>query len=109
MSYMLTHTSVDDPVDIVQIRQSFQDSVRYLTHNIDINGSDLLVDTVKGALVHELHTYADVGVGDERAIEGDDVARMAVMHDLQLTEDLFPHGRLRVNQHNLDGRCSSRR
>ena len=64
---------MDNPVYIVQIGKTFEHSERYLAHNIDINRTDLLVDAVKRPLVHELHTDADVGVGDEGAIKGDDV------------------------------------
>lgn len=64
---------MNNPVNIIQIREALKDSERYLAHNIDINRTDLLVDAVKRPLVHELHTDADVGVGDEGAIKGDDV------------------------------------
>ena len=70
---LIGRTTVDDTVDIVQVGEALKDSERYLPNDIDINGSDLLVDTVEGALIHELHADADVRVGDEGAVERDDV------------------------------------
>ena len=99
---------MNDPMYIIQIRQTLQHSERDQGDHIDIDSSYLLVNAIQRALVHELHTDADVGVGYERAIERDDVVGMAVMHDLQLPKDLFPHGGLRVNQHDLDGGSISR-
>lgn len=53
--------------------------------------------------VHVLHADADVWVGEEGAVEGNDVIRLAVMHDLELAQDLLPHRRFSVNQDKLQG------
>ena len=85
-------------MNVIQVGESLQHGQRYFAHNTDINGSDPLVDSVQRALVHEFHTNADIRVRDERAIEGDDVVGVAVVHDLELAQYLFPHGRLRINE-----------
>ena len=94
-------TTVDDTVDVVQIREALEHGESDLGDHLDVDGADLFVYAVERALVHELHADADVGVGEERAVEGDDVLGVAVVHDLQLAQDLLPHGRLSVNEHNL--------
>ena len=88
-------------MNVIQVSESLQHCQRYFAHNIDINGPDLLVDSIQRALVHEFHTNADIGVGYECAVEGDDIVGVAVMHDLEFAEDLFPHGGLSVDQDNL--------
>jgi hypothetical protein len=51
--------------------------------------------------VHILHDNADVYVDGEAAVISDDIGRRAVIHDLQLAEDLLPDGRFRVDENEL--------
>lgn len=60
-------------MNIIQITQPFQNRMSNQTHDINIDLPDLPADIIKGALVHELHAYADVGFGQERSKAGDDV------------------------------------
>ena len=94
-------TSVNYLMNIVEISQAFQDAPGNHCDDVDVDGTKFFVDAIEGTLIHELHADADIGVGNERAVEGDDVVRMAVVHDLELSEDLLPHGRLCVDQNNL--------
>jgi hypothetical protein len=75
-------TAMDDAMDIIEICQAFEHSQGDLADDVDIDGANLFVDTVEGALVHGLHADADVGVGDESAVEGDDILAVAVVHDV---------------------------
>lgn len=84
-------TSVNDPMNIVQVRQPLQHSQGDFPHDINVDGSNLLVNPVQRSLIHKFHANANVGVRDERAVERNDVRRVAVVHDLQLPQDLFPH------------------
>ena len=92
---------MNDPMYIIQIRQTLQHSERDQGDHIDIDSSYLLVNAIQRALVHELHTYANIRIGEVGAVEGDDVGRMTVVHDLQLSQNLLAHRWLRVNEHNL--------
>jgi hypothetical protein len=78
-------------MNVVQVRQPLQHSQCDLTHNVDVDGSNLLVNPVQRTLIHKLHADADIGVRDECAVKRDDVWRIAVMHDLQFSQNLFPH------------------
>lgn len=91
-------------MDIVEIRQPFKHSDRDLAHDLNVNRAMLLVDPVQRALVHVLHANVNVGVGNKRAVKGDDVFGMAVVHDLQLAENLFANGWLRINKDHLEVR-----
>ena len=93
---------MNDPVDIIQVCEALQHRQCNLRHNIYVNSPNLLVYPVERALVHALHANADVGIRDERAVEGDDVLRIAIVHDLQLAQDLLAHRRLRVDEDNLE-------
>jgi len=53
---------VSDPTNIVQVLQPLQHGQCGLPNDININGSNLLVDPAKQPLVHELHADADVGI-----------------------------------------------
>jgi len=75
-------TSVNDPMNIVQVRQPLQHGQCDLPYDIDVNGTNLLVNPVQRSLIHELHADADIGIRDERAVERDDVRRITVVHDL---------------------------
>ncbi len=75
---------MNDAVDVVEIRQPFKHGEGDLTDDIDVNGTNLLVDAMKRALVHELHTYAYVRIGQESAKERNNVFGIAVVHYVQL-------------------------
>lgn len=51
--------------------------------------------------VHIFHTHDDVSFIEEGPVEGDDVRRMALVHDVQLSHNLFPHRRFQVYVDNL--------
>lgn len=72
-----------------------------MSDNLDINGSDLLIDTIERALVHVLHANTDVWIRQERAKERDDIWGVAVMHDVQLTQNLFAHRWFGINKDDL--------
>ena len=95
-------TAVNDVVHLVEVRETFQDCQCDLADDFNVDGTDAFVDAVKRALVHEFYAHADVRIGQVCAVEGDDVLRVAIVHDLQLAQDLLAHGRLRVDEHNLD-------
>ena len=75
-------TSVNDAMHIVQVCEALQHGQRDFGHHFNINGPNPLVNPVQRALILELHANADVGIRDERAVKGDDVFGMAVVHDL---------------------------
>lgn len=43
-------------------------------------------------MVHVFHAYADIRIGEVRAVTFDDVTRVAFVHDLELADDLFSDG-----------------
>lgn len=94
-------TTVDDTVHIIEIGEPFKNGNSDLANHLDIDRSMLLVDTVERPLVHILHAYVDVRVGDKRAVEGDNMFRVAIVHDLEFSQDLFTNCRLRINEHDL--------
>ena len=96
-------TPMNDPMNIIQVSQPFQHTQRDLPYDIDINRSNLLVNAVQRSPIHILHANANVGIRDERAVEGNDIWRMAVVHYLEFSQDLFPYRRLGVDQHDLCG------
>lgn len=51
--------------------------------------------------VHIFHTHDDVAFIKEGPVEGDDIRRMALVHDVQLSHNLFPHRRFQVYVDNL--------
>ena len=73
---------MNNAVDIIKIRQTFEDSQSNLADNLDINGSNLLVDAIKRAFVHVFHTNANVGIGKKGAPKRDDVLRVTVVHNV---------------------------
>ena len=60
---------MNDPVNIVQVCQPLQHGQRDLPYDIDVNGTNLLVNPVQRSLIHELHADADIGIPDERAVK----------------------------------------
>lgn len=95
------HTAMDDAMYIVEVRQTLQHGQCNVPNDFDINGPDFLVDAVERPLVHVFHAYADIWVGQERAIKGDDIRGVTVVHDVQLAQDLFAHGWFGVNEDDL--------
>jgi len=75
-------TTVNDAVRIVKIRQTLKYGQSNLAHNVNINGTYLLVDSIQRPSVHKLHTDADIGVRKECTVERDDILGPAVVHDL---------------------------
>jgi hypothetical protein len=53
--------------------------------------------------IHSLHDYSHMHFYQETAIISDNIWRVAVIHDLQLSEDLLSHGRFGVHQNQLHG------
>lgn len=51
--------------------------------------------------VHIFHDDTDVHVDGEAPVIPHNVGRRAVIHDLQLAEDLLPDGRFRVDENEL--------
>lgn len=49
-------------------------------------------------LVHEFHAHVDAWLIEEDTEKVDDVGRVAFVHDLQLSEDLLPNGRLGIDE-----------
>ena len=95
-------TTVDNPMHVVQVCEALQHRVCDFTDHLNVDRPDFLVNAIQGALVHELHAYADVGVRDKRAVEGDNVLRVTVVHDLQFAKDLLPYRWLRVDEDDLE-------
>ena len=91
-------TSVDDMVDLVEVGQALEHGEGDLADNVDVDGAYALVYGVERALVGEFHADADVWIGEESPPERDDVLGVTVVHDLELAQYLFPHGRLRINE-----------
>lgn len=96
-------TAMDDTVCVVKICQSLEHSKSDFANDVDRDGARPFVDTVKTALVHVFHAYAYMWICDKRAVKGDDILRVAIMHDLQFAQNLFPDSRFRVDQHDLGG------
>jgi hypothetical protein len=94
-------TSVDDSVDIIQVRQALQYTHCHASDDRDLNGANLFIYTVERSAVHVFHAYANVGIGEIRAVAVDDVPGVAFVHDLQLAHDLFAHTRLGIYEHDL--------
>lgn len=67
-------TSVNNAMDVIEICQSFQYRERNLRNNVDVDSTNFLVNAIKGSLVHEFHTDADVWISKEGSIEGHDIS-----------------------------------
>ena len=86
---------------VIEIGQTLEHGKSDLANDFDRYGTQFFVDPVQTTLIHIFHAYAYMRVCHERAVKRYDVWRVTVMHDLELAQDLLPHRRLRVNQHNL--------
>lgn len=60
---------MNDAVDVIKIRQPFENGQGDLAHDVNVDRTNLLVYAVKGPLVHKFHTDADVRVRQESAPE----------------------------------------
>lgn len=96
-------------MNVVEVSESFEHGVRDSGNNLNIDGTDAFINPIKGTLVHELHADANIRIRQERAVEGDDVFRVTVVHDLQFAQDLFANRRLRVDEDDLARRSSQSR
>ena len=94
-------TSMDDPMNIIQITQPLQHRVSDETDDIDIDCTNLPAYSVEGAFVHELHAYADVRISQKGSEAGNDVLRVTVVQDLQFSKNLFSNRRLGINHNDL--------
>lgn len=92
---------MNNAMDIIEICQTFQHRQCDLPDDVDVDRPNLLVDPIERAFVHILHTNTDVGIGEEGAVERDDVLGMAVVHDLKLAQNLFPYRRFCIDQNDL--------
>lgn len=88
-------------MDVVEICQALEHSQGNLPNDININGTNRLVNAIQRTPVHVFHANADVRVSQECAPERNDVFRVAVVHDLELAQNLLPYGRLRIDENNL--------
>jgi len=95
-------TAMNDTVSVIEVSESFEHGTCDLSDDLNINGAYLLVNPIKGTLVHELHANADIWIRKKCAIERDNVWRVAIMHNVKFAENLFPYGRLCINEHDLD-------
>lgn len=79
---LMQPTSVNDPMYIIKIDQPFENAGRDLSDDVDGNWTSSFVDSVKRALIHELHADANIGIRNESAVEGDYVFGVTVVHEL---------------------------
>ena len=56
---------MNNSVNVVKVRQAFEDGKRNPCYDINFNGTNLLVNSVQGALVHKFHANADIRVREE--------------------------------------------
>lgn len=80
---------MNDAMDVVKIGEAFQHCQRDHSNHVNVDGSNLFVDSIQRAFVHKLHANADVRVGEICPPKGDNVLGMTVVHDLEFTKDLF--------------------
>ena len=92
---------MDDSMNIIEISESFQNTHSYSGNDLDGDRAHFFVDGLEGATVHVFHADADVRISEVRTITFDDVAGVALVHDLELTDDLFANTGLRIYQHDL--------
>lgn len=106
---------------VIEVVEALDDRFGDLAEDVDANRTDLFGDGVEGAggcqrvcrismmgrrdevlpAVHIFHAHDDVSFIEEGPVEGDDVRRMALVHDVQLSHNLFPHRRFQVYVDNL--------
>ena len=101
-------TPMYNAVLIVEVHQTFEDGHGKHGYDFNIDWTDFFVYPIEGALVHKFHANANVWFGQKCTIKRDDVLRLAVMHDLQLSQDLLSYAWLRIDQHNLKKRDRQR-
>lgn len=75
-------TAMNDTVCVVEVSESFEHGKCDLSDNLNINGAYLFINPIERTLVHELHANTDVRVRQKRAVEGNDIFRVTVVHDL---------------------------
>lgn len=92
---------MNNSVDIIQVRQPLQYTHGHASDDWNWNGADLFIYTIERSAVHVFHAYADVRVGEIRAITLDDVPRTAFMHDLKFAHDLFADTWFGIYEHDL--------
>ena len=88
-------------MNVVEVSESLEHGMRDFGNDLDIDGTDSLINPIKGTLVHELHAVANIGIRQERAVERDDISGVTVVHNLQFAQDLFANRGLRVDEDNL--------
>ena len=64
---------MNNPVDVVEIRQTFQDG--HCEHGDDfyLNWADFFVYPIERSLVHKLHANADIGFGKKGSVRRDNI------------------------------------
>ena len=75
-------TTMNNSMNIIKIRKALEYSQSNFPYDVDVYRSNLLVNAIEGTLIHEFHADTDIWIGDESAIERDDILRITVMHDL---------------------------
>jgi hypothetical protein len=88
-------------MNIIEVCQSLENRECDFANDIDINRPDFLVYAIQRTLVRELHANADVWVCKERAVERNDILRVAVVHNLQFAENLLAYRGLSVDENDL--------
>ena len=113
--------AMHDPVGFVEIDQATQDGLGDFTQHIDADRAKILGNAIEGTVqersvrescqvpglndipaIHVLHAQHNVPrFVLESPVESDDVRAVAVMPDLQLSQDLFPDLLLGVDANDL--------
>lgn len=65
------------------------------------NACDFAQDEIERAAVHVLHTYVDLAVRVESAVEADYVGRVAFVQNGEFAQDLVANGRLHFQMNQL--------
>ena len=90
-----------DAMGVIEIREPLEHSQAHLSNNNNRDRTVLSINVIQTPLVHKFHAYAYMGLRDERAVEGYDVWGVAIVHDLEFSQNLFPNRGFRVDQDNL--------
>ena len=102
------NVAMHDSMDLVKVYQAVENCLGDLTQNIDTDRARVFRNTIERAsacqiltkiqsdvdlpAVHVLHTHDDIArVVEERAVEVDNIRVAAVVHDVELSDDLFPY------------------
>ena len=96
-------TPVNDSVNVVEIRQAFQHGQGNLGNDGNVDSSHLFVYPVKRTSIHVLDAYANVGFRQKGPIRRDDVRRVALVEDLEFSNDLLADGWFGVYKDDLGG------